>query len=86
MRKREELKFAVMECGGLFTLEAGTAVMLLLSVGNWDFTNHIQVYLTIYILLLAIAIHESAKFSSLSTCLKNAHTHIYIYILHVRAS
>ena len=31
---REELKFAVMECGELFTLEAGTVVMLLLFADN----------------------------------------------------
>ena len=31
---REELKFAVMECGELFTLEAGTAVMLQLFADN----------------------------------------------------
>ena len=34
MRKREELKFAVMECGGRFTLEDGTVVMLQLFADN----------------------------------------------------
>ena len=34
---REELKFAAMECGGLFVMgDYGTPMMPLLSADNWD--------------------------------------------------
>ena len=69
---REQLKFAVMECGELFMLQTGTAVMLLLSVDNWDFTNLIQVCLTITVTNIIFIKHYSIyyqelKFSSIVT-------------------
>ena len=46
---KEELRFAAMECGGLFGVVDGTVVMLLLLVGNLECIRPTQVCLLIIV-------------------------------------